>query len=224
MTPHGEGNTALHIAAAGFIAVVPVSVRYVVYSVRIQPSPMTFYTLGRPQRARLYSADSTFAILNLLPDSVPGSPRAVTWNAAGPYYAIVQADTGVDVYPLYNGDYGDPFNMLIAEWNSSLDGYALIVVTLYPATFSLVATQTDLATGDSTVFTRVARDSLNNDLEGRVLFYLTNEDWSIVTVADGPNERSVTIRALKPGSSWVRMFGGGAADSVLVTVPSPSSR
>lgn len=218
VTPHGEGNTDLRIVAAGLTAMIPVSVRYVMYSVMIQPSPMTFYTLGRPQRARLYSVDSTWTILQLLPDSVPGSPRAITWHALGPYYTIVPADTGVDVYALYNGDYGNPYNMLNAEWHSSLEGYALIIVTLYPATFRLVAPQTDLAVGDTTIFTRVARDSLDNDLEGRVLFYFTNEDWSVVAIEDGPDERSVKIRALQPGNSWVRMFGGGAADSVRVTV------
>ncbi len=218
VTPHGEGSTGLHIAAAGLTAVLPVSVRYVMYSTRVQPSPMTFYTLGRPQRARLYSADSTFTILQLLPDSVPGAPRDVSWHAPASYYTIVPADTGVDVYPVFNGNHGDITQMLMASWRSTLMGYALIIVTLYPATFSLVAPQVDLAVGDTTVFTRVARDSLDNDLEGRILIYYTNEDWSVVTLGEGPVEQSLSVIGLQPGTSWVRMFGGGAGDSVLVTV------
>ena len=51
-----------------------------------------------------------------------------------------------------------------------------------------------------------------------MLFYLTNEDWSVITIEDALDPRSVTIRALKPGTSWIHMFGGGAVDSVQVTV------
>lgn len=218
VTPYSEGNTDLHISAAALTTILPVSVRYVMYSVMIQPSPMMFYTVGRPQRARLHSADSTWTILGLLPDSVPGSPRSISWHALGPYYAIVPADTGVDVYALYSGDDGNPHNMLHAMWNSTLAGYALIIVRLYPETFGIVAPKTHLAVGDTVMFRRVARDSLDNDLEGRILFYWTCSDWSVAALEDATYPYELRVRALKPGTAWIHMFGGGRGDSVRVTV------
>jgi len=216
VTPHAEGTAQVRIEAAGLNTVVPITVRYVLAGVVILPNPLTFYTLNRPQRARLYSIDSVYTVLGLLADTIPGSPRRIRWAAFGSWYTFVPADTGVDVYPIWS--YEDGYLPLDAAWLGTFEGYASIIVRLYPVTLRLEGPKTDLAVGESTLFTRVARDSLDNDLEGRIPIYYTNEDWSVVTIEDGPNPWTISVRALQPGSSWVRMFGGGVPDSVLITV------
>jgi len=218
LTPSAEGITDLRVSAGPLTATVPVSVRYVVSSVRILPSPMTFHTIGRPQRARLFGLDSTGTNIGLLPDDAAGRPGAIGWHALGSYYSIAPADTGVDVYPLYNGNDGDPFNMLNASWNSTYEGYALISVRLYPATFGIIAPQTTLAAGTSGTVTGVARDSLDNDLFGRAAFWWLSTDQSVATLESEAGVAEATIRALKPGTTWIHMFGAEREDSVLVTV------
>lgn len=103
---------------------------------------MTFNTIGRPQRARLFGLDSTGTNIGLLPDDAAGRPGSLGWHALGSYYSIAPADTGADVSPLYDGDDGNPNNMLNPTWNSTYKGYALISVRLYPATFGINAPQT----------------------------------------------------------------------------------
>jgi hypothetical protein len=98
LTPLAEGATQLRVSAGPLTATVPVSVGYVVASVRILPSPMTFHTIGRPQRARLFGLDSTGADIGPLPDGAAGRSGTISWHALGAYYSIVPAGSGVDVY------------------------------------------------------------------------------------------------------------------------------
>ncbi|MEO8138890.1 MAG: hypothetical protein ABI742_04535 [Gemmatimonadota bacterium] len=214
VTPHGEGNTQVRVAAGSVVAAVPVSMHYVIASVQILPSHMTFYTVGRPQHAELYALDSTGVIIGRLPDSTAGRVGLVTWHPFGWYFSVVPSGTGADVYPEYQYD----FDLLNANYAGIHEGYALISVWWYPVTFGIVAPQTSFAVGDTGTLSIVARDSLNNDLNGRAPFFWVILDQSVVSLDGTLGLPDATLTALKPGTTWIQMFGAGRIDSVFITV------
>jgi len=216
VTPGEEGATTLLVTAGPLTASRPLSVGYVVTAVQILPSPMTIYTVGRPQRAYLYGFDAAGVNLGPLPDSAHGRPQPVSWHAFGSYYSFVPAGIGVDVSGVYNG--GDPYDMLNATWNGVFEGYARIDVFLYPATFGILAPQTSFASGSSATWSVVARDSLDNDLVPRATFWWYSNDQSVAQIESQLFAHDVTIHALQPGSTWIIMFGATRMDSVEVTV------
>lgn len=213
LMPGREGRTQLRLSTGPIAITVSVEVHYVLASVQILPSHMTFYTVGRPQHARLYAQDSTGYIIGSLPDTVAGRTGQVSWHPLASYFSIAPSGEGVDVYPEYQFD----FDMLHASFNG-LEGYALISVWWHPVAFGLIAPQTTLPVGASATITMFVRDSAGTDLIPRAPFFWLSRDQSVARVESDFGLHDATVFALTPGTSWITMFGAGIADSVLVTV------
>jgi hypothetical protein len=82
---------------------------------------------------------------------------------------------------------------------------AVVSVTLVPGT-------ADMTVGASVSFTATVRDSVGNVLEGRQVFW-ASEDTSIVTVSD-----LGLVTAIRPGTTRIAASAEGRSDVATVTV------
>lgn len=216
--PRQEGATTFTVAVPGDTVTVPVTTRYVLYSVNVSPGQLHFHTTGRPQRVHLRGYDSTWTDIGPLPDPAHGRSGTIQWVPEADYYQVVSLGNEADLYAVYDGDDGNPFNMMLAPFSTGHQGALRIFVQLYPETFRIDAPVTALAVGDSTVWTVTLADSAGTNLLGRILQYWTISDHSVVTLAGNQGAPDATVTALAPGTAWLVFSAGNRQDSVLVTV------